>query len=67
MSNRMLLIRSGKVPNDLWEEIEPMIGELDPPKGNRTQERGPSEDAQCDHLPNALWLPVEQATEVSRR
>ena len=33
MSKQDALDTIWEVPNDLWEEIEPMIGELDPPKG----------------------------------
>ena len=53
-----------EVPDDLWEEIEPVITELDPPQGHRAQEAGPPQDAQRYHLSYALRIPVEQAAET---
>ena len=44
------------VPDDLWERIEPVILELDPPK---SKGRKRAEDDGRDYLSDAKWLPVE--------
>ena len=56
------------VPDGLWERIEPVILELDPPQIQGAQTGGPAEDAGRHYLSDAKRLPVEPlAPGVGRR
>ena len=46
-----------EIPDDLWEEIAPLIAE-----GHGAQKAEPSADVQRNQLPAALGLPVEPST-----
>ena len=48
-----------EVPDDLWQRIEPVILELDPPKPKGRKRVDQRKDAGRSHLPFAQFLPVE--------
>ena len=57
-----------EIPDGLWEEIAPLIADLDPPKATGRKRQNLSADVQRNHLPAALGLPVEpSAPRTGRR
>ena len=48
-----------EIPDHLWEQIHPVILDMDPPQGTGAQTRRPQADAGRHHLPDAQRLPVE--------
>ena len=52
-----------EVPDELWERIEPIILEKDPPKARGRKRADPPTDAQWHHLPPAQRVPMEPIAE----
>ena len=52
-----------EVPDELWERIEPIILEEDPPKARGRKRSDPRIDAQRHHLPAAQRVPMEPIAE----
>ena len=66
MAKQELLDTLWEVPDDLWAEIAPLIAELDPPKSTGRKRQDPRQDAQRNHLPAALRLPMESTAPFPR-
>ena len=56
-----------EIPDHLWEQIHPVILDLDPPPGYGAQTRRPQADAGRHHLPDAQWLSVEPSASGTGR
>ena len=52
-----------EIPDHLWEQIHPVILELDRPKATGRQRVAPQTDAGRHHFPDAQRLPVEPPAE----
>ena len=52
-----------EAPDELWERIEPIILEEDPPKARGRKRSDPRQDAQRHHLPAAQRVPMEPIAE----
>ena len=48
-----------EVPDHLWEQIHPVILDMDPPQGTGRKRADPRLMLDGIHLPDAQWLPVE--------
>ena len=63
MEKQEMLGTIWEVPDELWERIEPIILEQDPPKARGRKRADPRQIAQRHHLPAAQRVPMEPLTE----